>query len=185
MYRTTLIVVFLSLFISAETIGIEPESFSKKQHNMFDIGAGIGLDYGGLFGAKFSVSPIPYLSLNLGGGLTVGGFGWATGVKVNILPASRSSLIRLYLQAMYGINGATYVVGKSTYNQRFTGFTPGLGLGFRFGSTRRNGFDVAIHMPIRSNDYQKQIDIIKRDPEIMQFNEPLPIAFAFSYHHEF
>lgn len=67
----------------------------------------------------------------------------------------------------------------------FLGPTPGVGFEFMFGAGKNHGFDVDVNFPIRSKDFDDQVDEMKADPEVGEVAEPLPFAVSVGYHREF
>jgi hypothetical protein len=153
--------------------------------HFFDLGIGLGLDYGGIIGAKLSyILPFPYISIFGAAGAQLLGFGWSVGTTFHILPETNKYVFRPNLKIMYGINRSTKVVGKSMYDKMFTGWTPGIGLEFMFGKMKANGFDIDLNYPIGSTKFNDQMDKINDDPQVGEVTM-LPVAFSFGYHHEF
>jgi hypothetical protein len=86
---------------------------------------------------------------------------------------------------MYGCNSIIIVDGTSQYDQVYNGFTVGAGLEFRFGKTKKNGFDFDLNIPLRIPDFWEDYDTMKNDPGLEVTAEPLPVAVSVGYHHEF
>lgn len=152
----------------------------KAQH--FDFGAGFGLDYGGIVGIKTTGLLAKHLGIFASGGFYLFTFGWNLGVQGYFLPTDTKTLFRPYAQVMYGVNCGTMVVGASEYNKIYFGFSPGFGTAFRFGGTRKHGFDVNLSFPIKDKDFKKQIDRMNDDPMVSDVNMPLPVLFSIGYH---
>jgi len=159
-----------------------PTKKIEKHH--FGFGVGFGLDYGGLLGIQLQYMPISNLSIMAAGGYYFVAAGWQTGMVWNILPATSKYLIRPKLKIMYGTNGVTMVTGKEEYDRIFTGFTPGIGVEFRFGRKKRNGLDIDINYPIHHPNFEKQIEIMENDPEVTGVKRPWKIAISIGYHLE-
>jgi len=158
---------------------------STATNHFLDLGMGLGLDYGGLVGINLAYIPMPYISVFFATGWELIALGWNTGIKINALPQDGKHVFRLNFKAMYGVNGATVVVGASEYDKVFVGFTPGIGFEFMFGSQKKNGFDIDLNFPIHGSDFDDQVKRIKADPRVSTFTDPLPVAISFGYHHEF
>lgn len=154
-------------------------------NHFLDIGAGIGLDYGGLAGVKVAYLPIPYIAVFGSFGWYMVSAGWQAGVQVNVPAANTANVFRAHAKLMYGVNGATVVVGKSSLDKTFYGFSPGIGVELRFGSKKSNGFDVDLTFPIHGSEWESHLSLIEHDPQIASFNRPLPVAFGIGYHHSF
>jgi hypothetical protein len=164
----------------------ESSTSSKKPTAHFmDLGVGLGLDYGGIVGLNIAVIPIPYVSIFAAAGWEIVSLGWNVGAKIHIIPQTSKHIFRMNLKVMYGVNGATTVIGASEYDKVFLGVTPGVGLEFMFGRTKSNGFDFDLNFPIHGKDFQDQLDRMENDPIVGSVSAPLPFAFSLGYHHEF
>ena len=148
------------------------------------IGLGLGLDYGGI-GVKYVFTPIDHLGLFAGLGTNLNGLGYNVGIKGDIFTNDSTNTMRLYGHIMYGYNTVTLVSGASEYNKTFYGFTPGIGLGIRFGQRKSHGLDFALNFPIRGQDVTDQLDKMKADPRISTVSDLMPVAFSFGYTWEF
>lgn len=166
---------------------VVPDSIIRKYEfpHTTDIGLGLGIDYGGIFGAKFTYSPVKYLGIFAAGGFQVGGFGWQFGAKGYFIPKTSRKGFRPNLKVMYGINAAIYIEGYDKYDKLYPGFTIGPGMEFRFGRLKKHGFDIDLNFPIRSQEFYDDYDIIKNDPMVEIETEPLPITISMGYHMEF
>jgi hypothetical protein len=170
---------------SAGTPASEVNAASVPSNHFMDFGTGLGLDYGGLVGINYAYMPIPYISFFIATGWELITLGWNTGIKIHVLPQDSKHVFRLNFKAMYGVNGATVIIGESDYDKTFVGFTPGIGFEFMFGSQKKNGFDIDLNFPIHGSDFDAQVKRIKADYRVSNFNDPLPVAFSMGYHHEF
>lgn len=154
-------------------------------HHKVDLGAGIGLDYGGLMGLQLGYCPITHLLIFASGGYHLIELGWEVGIK-GIYPANTiRHVFRAYGKVMYGNNSVIYVDGLDEYNKTYRGVTPGLGVQIRFGKMKNNGFDFDLNIPIRSQAYKDDYERMKNDPRVEVLSDPLPVAISFGYHHEF
>jgi hypothetical protein len=164
-----------------------PDSIVQKYEfpHYTDIGLGLGIDYGGVFGAKFTYSPVKYLGIFIAGGLQFGGFGWQIGAKGYIIPKTSKKGFRPNLKVMYGINAAIYVMDAEEYNELYMGPSLGPGLEFRFGRLKKHGLDADLNFPIRSQEYYDDWEDLKNDPNIEVLSEPLPFSISIGYHMEF
>lgn len=72
----------------------EQEVLAKEAeyHRNVDIGFGLGLDYGGIIGAKIEFIPISHLGIFASGGVQLSGFGWQFGVIGYIIKKQTSDL---------------------------------------------------------------------------------------------
>jgi hypothetical protein len=155
----------------------------KKHH--VDIGAGFGLDYGGI-GFKFAYSPIPYLSIFTGLGYAIAGPGYNVGLVYNILPKTTKYFYRPNIRTMYGYNTAIMVIGVSGHNKVYYGPSFGLGNEFRFGRNKRTGIDLDINFPIRDPQVKDDVDEINATHTLTtKLNYPLPIQISLGFHLEF
>lgn len=154
-------------------------------HHKVDLGAGIGLDYGGIMGLQLGYSPIPHLMLLASGGYYLIQFGWQAGLR-GLYPANDTHhAIRPFVQVLYGYNALILVNGYEEYDRAYRGVTPGAGVQFRFGKGKRNGIDIALDVPIKSEDWRRDFDHLKNDPRLEALKEQSPVTISIGYHHEF
>ena len=146
----------------------------------FNIGFGAGLDYGG-FGAKLNFLISEKFELFGGLGYNILGLGFNAGADFRLAPNSRYCP---YIGAMYGYNAVIKVIGAEYYNQTYYG--PSFNLGLEMWSGRNPNFlNIELLLPIRSTEYQNDIQSLKDNPAITFSNEPLPVAFSIGYHISF
>ncbi len=157
----------------------------KAERRWGDAGFGLGLDYGGLVGVKATFYPIPYMGVFGAVGWEMIGIGWNVGCLGRLIPANGTHTARPYLKAMYGVNGATKVTGKSGYDEMFYGFTAGIGVETRFGKHKQSGINIDLNFPFRSPEFFDQIARMKSDPELDMTQSPIPIAISIGYNFEF
>ncbi len=164
-----------------------PDSIVQKYEfpRYTDVGLGLGLDYGGVFGGKFTYTPIKYLGIFAAGGFQLGGFGWQLGVKGYIIPKTSKKGFRPNIKIMYGINAVIFVYDAEQYNDLYPGFSLGPGMEFRFGRLKRHGVNADLNIPIRSEEFYNDWDKLKNDPTITIESEPLPFSISVGYHFEF
>lgn len=164
-----------------------PDSIVQKYEfpHYVDVGLGLGMDYGGVFGGKITWSPLKYLGVFAAGGLQLGGFGWQIGVKGYAIPKTSKKGFRPDLKVMYGINAVIYVMDYDQYNELYQGFSLGPGVEIRFGRLKKHGLDADLNIPIRSKEFYDDWDKLKKDPNIVIESEPLPVSISIGYHMEF
>ncbi|MBK9359112.1 MAG: hypothetical protein IPN08_17340 [Bacteroidales bacterium] len=181
-----LVGICLFLILSLSRQGVAQQQFGHDYHyHLMDIGLGMGMDYGGLVGAKLAFyMPFRQISVFGAGGLQLFGIGWNVGTTFRLLSMKKSRTFRPNIKIMYGINRSTYVDGASEYNAMFTGWTPGIGAEFRFGKKRASGFDVDLNVPIGSDKFKNQINMIESDPQVGTMIQ-MPVAISIGYHREF
>ena len=178
--------ICLSLVFSIQQNCLADELPNRQNQNHFlDLGIGLGLDYGGILGAKIAyIFPFPYISVFGSIGAQALGMGWNVGTTFHVMPENDKSVFRLNFKIMYGINRFTMVAGASEYNKMFAGWTPGAGLEFMFGRKKANGFDIDINYPIGSTGFNDQVNKMKADPRIGKMTMS-SVALSIGYHHEF
>ncbi|NQT78151.1 MAG: hypothetical protein HQ565_10580 [Bacteroidetes bacterium] len=167
-----------------ENKGEEQETEKIEIKKIFDLGFGIGLDYGGLIGAKATFIPIKYLGIFVSAGYHLVSFGWQIGVTGYFLPKTNMKKIRPYAKVMYGSNRVIIVEGASQHNKNYIGLTPGVGLEFRFGAQASHGLNIDLNFPIGSSEFKDDFDALDKNPMI-EITNPLPIAISLGYHFEF
>jgi hypothetical protein len=194
-------IIITLLFLAIASIGraqetlpgssVSPDTTIRKtlvvvpEKRWGDIGAGFGLDYGGLLGVKGTFNPIPYLGVFVAGGLQIGGYGWNTGIIGRVLPALSTRSVRPYAKVMYGVNAATKVDGKPEYDGLYTGLTAGIGSEFRFGRKRLVGLNLDLNVPFRSPEFYETYNNMLDDPSVELANKVLPIAISVGFHVDF
>jgi hypothetical protein len=164
-----------------------PDSIVQKYEfpRYSDIGLGLGLDYGGVLGAKFTYTPIKYLGIFVAGGLQLGGFGWQVGAKGYLIRKTSKKGFRPNLKVMYGVNAAIYVIDADQYNELYLGPSLGPGIEIRFGRLKKSGLDFDLNFPIRSQQFYDDWEYLKNDPNIEIQSDPLPFTISIGYHMEF
>lgn len=153
-------------------------------HSQLDLGAGMGLNYGGLMGVQVQYVVLDHLGIFGSGGFYLVGFGWQFGVTGYIMPKIPSKRFRVYGTLMYGTNAAIAVDNSSGYNNIYLGPTFGAGIEMRFGKSKRNGLNIDLFVPVRSDEYNSDWNIVKNDPRITVDQEPLPVTISVGYHFE-
>jgi len=184
-----LVLAFSCAMAQEKDIPVRDEVFKRPPPaeipHHFDFGIGLGLDYGGLLGVQFGYAPVKHLTLFAAGGYNIVGFGWQTGVKGLIIGKTENHVARPYGMAMFGINSVIIVEGANEYNEAYLGFTLGAGIELRFGGKKKNGFDIALVVPIRSQEFWDDWNYIKNNPAFEVASNPAPIGISMGFHHEF
>jgi hypothetical protein len=173
-----------SKWIDGSREGFGQEDHVKEYPRKFDMGFGLGLDYGGLLGGKISLVPFKYVSVFGSLGYHLVDFGWQVGGTFYFIPKTNTNYIRPYFKAMYGTNRVIMIEGAEYYNKNYKGATPGIGCEFRFGRSRSSGLNIDINIPIESQEFKDDWETIKDDPAVVEMQDPFPIAFSIGYHFE-
>ncbi len=153
-------------------------------HSQCDFGAGVGLNYGGFMGVQVQYVALDHLGIFGSAGYYLAGFGWQIGVTGYIMPKIPSKPFRVYGTLMVGTNAAIVVTNSSSYNNIYFGPSIGGGIEMRFGKSKRNGLNIDLFLPFRSEEYQSDLNNIKNNPSITDIQEPLPITISVGYHFE-
>lgn len=85
--NTKLVTKDNTLVVTKDTTIVKNKPPVKAERRWGDGGVGIGLDYGGLIGAKATFYPIPYLGIFAAGGWELIALGWNVGVLGRLIPA--------------------------------------------------------------------------------------------------
>ena len=125
-------------------------------------GLGMGLDYGGMFGAKIEYLPAKHFGIFGGLGYNLVSAGWNAGVTYKILPDKKVSP---NLMAFYGYNGVSKADGAPEYEMTSYGATFGANVDIRVGS-RGHKLSVGLFVPVRSSKFRDNYDALKNDPRI-------------------
>lgn len=149
------------------------EQLSKKIY----LGAGGGLDYGGLLGGKLEFLPIKYIGLFAGAGYNLLSLGWNIGGTLKILPDKKVSP---NLMLMYGYNAV--IVGSDFYSEQYEttsyGITVGGNIDIKIG--RKNKISTGLFVPFRSKEFKKIHDNAENTPG-MSLTPLLPITFSVGF----
>jgi hypothetical protein len=158
---------------------------SVDMTHTFDIGIGLGMDYGGLLGFQIGIAPIKHLTFFGSLGYYLIGVGWNVGLKGLFIAKTTKHGIRPYFKATFGSNSVITAEGTDQYDQIYKGFTIGVGCEFRFGKKKQNGFDLDLNVPLRTTEFWDDYNTMKNDPSLEVLQGPMPVAFSIGYHHEF
>lgn len=161
------------------------KGFAQQQKpvawTQFALGAGIGLDYGGL-GVKFEYAPIPHLAVFAAAGYNIVDMGLNGGVSYKISPAKK---VVPTLLAMYGYNAAMLVTSSDNrfvYRNTYYGLTLGGGLDIKIGK-RANTLSANLLIPIRNAKFRREYDAFKdagADFDVPLLPITLSVGFNFS-----
>ncbi|MBP7496505.1 MAG: hypothetical protein KA792_02435 [Bacteroidales bacterium] len=153
------------------------------QHKDFNystsIGAGIGLDYGGL-GIRITTEMNNYLSLFGGLGYNLAGTGVNGGLLFRLFPGY---VFRPTISAMYGYNAVFLFEdsNNSKYNRMF--FGPSFGFGFELGLFKyRNYLNCSIIVPFRTKEFDEAYNEFKKNSNVRLIKEASPILFSIGIH---
>jgi hypothetical protein len=167
-----ILILFTVYYSSAQ------ENPPKHQTSSFNLGIGVGLDYGGI-GIKIPmISFAPWAQLFGGLGYNGAGAGFNTGVLIR---SSSQRQISTYFTAMYGYNAvliAESVGGKQRTERAYYGPSFGCGIEFR-NKPEANFFTFGLLFPIRSekfDDASRLVNSVRR---------PLDVVLSVGYHFAF
>jgi hypothetical protein len=155
-------------------------SNSEKEAYKFEIGAGLGYEYGGI-GMQFSYAPIPYVSGFVGVGMN-GGIGYNVGATWHIISKTTNHRFRPYIEAMYGYNLVWVTVGDYYNVNQYYGPSLGLGMEFRNKKTSRHGFDICF---LRYAFWSEDAWDAYNNASAEERPALGPIGFSIGYHYEF
>ncbi len=159
-------------------ITINQSVAQSSDKNSATFGVGLGLPYGGI-GARLGYNVADNFNLFGGVGYNFDGAGYNFGLLYSFPTEKRSEF---YLDAMYGTNAVILVegVGTEDLSESYTGLS--FGAGFKINSLSKEGsyWDIGLIVPLRSSDYQDDVDVIKNNPAI-DFTEAWPILIVVGY----
>jgi hypothetical protein len=154
-------------------------SDQSRTSDIFTLGFGFGLDYGG-FGGNLTVYPQKNVGLFLGFGYALAGFGYNAGIKLRLLPDHSHSKVRPFIEGMYGYNAAIVVTNYTQDNKLFYGPTVGIGLDIGPTTAGKGYLSLAILVPLRGPDAQNYINQLNANG-VSFGNNLIPIAFSIGY----
>lgn len=144
--------------------------------NELVLGIGAGLDYGAL-GGKFSYYPMSSVGVFCGIGTSFIDIALNAGAIVKMLPEKR---VCPFITAFYGHNGFIKIIGNSQYDKQYTGATFGGGIQLR-GRSMTNFFSFGLLLPIRSESFEKDWNIVSSNPSINIVQDPPPLLISLGY----
>jgi len=166
--------LFMAAISTASAQDTPPKSSSDS--NQVYMGLGFGLDYGGI-GAKIEYLPVKNIGVFAGLGYNIDGAGWNVGASYKIKTTERLSINPV---VFYGYNGVLKVDGASEYDMVSHGVTFGVNLDIHVGKNG-NKITAGLYVPVRSQKFRDNYDMVKDDPYISMNNELLPIAVGVGY----
>jgi hypothetical protein len=155
----------------------DPDYKAKEPESPLNVGLGLGMDYGGL-GVKFSAFPVKYFGLFGGAGYNLVKAGLNGGAILRVLPAKK---VCPYVTGMYGYNGVILVQNADQYNKVYYGPTFGGGIELHFRSNQ-NFMNFGLLVPLRSQKFYDDWDVVKSLPGITNVSDPLPFGISIGYH---
>ena len=167
---------FLAVSVLTALLLMGSHVYGQNEQKVY-LGLGMGLDYGGLIGAKIEYLPIKYVGVFGGVGYNLLSAGWNVGATVKLQPDKRVSP---NLMVFYGYNGVSKVEGASEYEMVSYGVTFGANLDILIGS-KGNKFSIGLFIPVRSSEFKDNYDAMKKDPRVEIKNDLLPIGISFGY----
>ena len=159
--------------ISTESYGLPTTAASKQTY----FGLGMGLDYGGLIGAKLEHLPVKHLGLFAGLGYNTLSVGWNIGVTCKTAPDKTVSFNPMIF---YGYNAFIKVENASEYSKTSYGITIGANLDIIVGGAG-NKISLGLFVPIRSQEFKDHYDALKKDPRFELKNELPPVGISVGF----
>ena len=170
------ILLTFSLCISA-VWAQDLEAESQFKNTPFNLGLGVGLDYGGIVGAKATYIIANRIGVFAGLGYNLNGAGYNLGTSVRFAPDKK---VTPYITLMYGYNAVINVTGDFEFQKTYYGATTGFGIELKSRSNA-NFWNFELLLPFRDPAYQEELDALKDSGVTFAF-EPLPITFSVGYH---
>lgn len=157
-----------------------PESLATNGFDKVSLGAGLGMDFGGL-GVNLLVYPQRNIGLFGGIGYAFAGTGYNIGAKIRFVSENTRSKATFYGLAMYGYNAAIAVTNATEFNKLFYGPTLGFGFDYKSHPSKKSYWTFAILLPIRSTAVDDYINDLKDHHSIEFKNELMPIGITMGY----
>ena len=177
MKQLALLLICAPTFLAAQDY-VQPQQRPESNDMAWNLGLGLGIDYGG-FGAQLQCRPAPPLVIFAGGGYALSGFGYNAGVQGRILPSAKWCP---FISAMYGYNAVIVVQGASEFNQLYYGPSVGVGLEDHRRDNADNFWRFELILPFRPQEFQDDMDALKKNPVIDIKSEPPPFSFSVAFH---
>lgn len=161
---------------SKEDYKKDKKTFIVK-YPLFSAGIGIGLDYGG-FGLRVTSLSTKHLSIFAGVGYNSLNMGINLGGMIRFLP---SRMFCPTFIGMYGYNAMIIITGDKNINETYYG--PSFGAGFELRSKKlKNYLSLGLIIPVRSQNYEDDMNAIRRDPNATITKEPADAIITLGYH---
>jgi len=177
MKQFALLLASAPLIVSAQDY-VQPLRPASHSGTEWNLGLGLGIDYGG-FGAQVQCRPAPPLVMFAAGGYALAGFGYNVGAQGRILPMAKWCP---FVSAMYGYNAVIVVQGASGYNQLYYGPSVGAGVEVHRRDNPDNFWRLELILPFRPQEFQDDMDALKKNPLIDIRSEPPPFSFSVAFH---
>lgn len=142
-----------------------------------NLGIGLGLDYGGLIGARFTYMVVPKFGLFGSVGYVLVGPGFNFGATYKFMSDKR---VVPTLGAMYGYNAAVKVTGDFEFEEIYLGPSISAGIEVKGKKNVRNYWNFELVIPFRSGDYERDMD--RLNSMDVDMTDLPPVAFSIGYH---
>lgn len=153
------------------------EEVPQYRNTPFNIGLGLGMDYGGIIGAKATYIIANRVGVFAGLGYNFNGAGYNVGATLRFAPDKK---VTPYITLMYGYNAVINVTGDFEFHKTYYGATTGFGIELKSRSNA-NFWNFELLVPFRDPAYQEDLDNVKANGAVFEF-EPLPVGFSVGYH---
>ena len=188
-FKTALLFYIITALSYSQNTIVKPDSISRidtgkmvktiRKPDIFSLGVGLGLDYGGLLGVNLTAYPQKNIGFFAGGGIALAGFGYNVGAKLRYVTTNQKKVKFIpFFVGMYGYNSAIVVVNAPDYNKLFYGVTLGFGCDIRF---KKGYLSAALLIPIRGDDVDNYITDLQNKYHVNFQNDLLPMAFSIGY----
>ena len=162
-----IIFLFVSNFLQAQD---NSQGFKKE----FDIGFGLGIDYGGI-GIRGTILPIQHLGLFAAVGYNLNSIGFNAGGQWHF-PKNRHDF---FLTGMYGYNAVIVMTGDINDKATYYGFSAGAGYQLKM-KNNFNFWNFELLYPLRNSNFEKDLDALETIGADLK--KPLPVAFSIGLH---
>ena len=177
MKPSLLLLVFVWHGVGAQDY-VQPERPPAANSAEWNLGLGLGIDYG-FMGVQLQSRPAPPLVLFAGGGYAMAGFGYNVGAQGRILPQAKWCP---FVSVMYGYNAVIVVKGAEEYDQIYYGPSLGFGVEDHRRDNPDNFWRFQVIVPFRPQEFQDDLDALKKNPMIDIRSEPPPFSISVAYH---
>ncbi|MBU8892347.1 MAG: hypothetical protein KOO66_06180 [Bacteroidales bacterium] len=166
-----LILVILTFLIYTNTLNAQENTF-----NNIDLGLGTGINYGG-FGMSLTYVFTPILSIEGHCGYNFVDIVGGGALNIHLVPKNKTKFYSLTWKSMYGYNA----IMKNEHGklESFYGVNFGLINEFRFGSKKKNGINIGIIVPLRSEDFKNTYEDMVDSGHEMSDGSPVLISIGF------
>jgi hypothetical protein len=184
------VITFLSAFtfvtlagqgISKDSVKVGNTNPAEENIIWSGIGAGVGMDYGGL-GINYTAFVAKNVGIFAGVGYAYGGAGYNFGTKLRVIPKKKDAKLNPFILGMWGYNAAFTATGEASLAKVFQGFTTGIGTDFRSKPNSKGYWSLAVLVPFHTEEVKNYKDYLDKNVPDNYQTWVHSVGFSIGYH---